>query len=85
MPMAIPKRTSMVGVGMAMGMSFGVAFGTVFGNIPIGLALGLSLGSAFGLLVGAGLDARANKRDAPEADTTSNDDKLRPPATGDGE
>ncbi len=54
-----PKRTSKIGVCMALGMSFGCALGVAWGNIAIGVALG----PAFGLLVGAVLDARANKRD----------------------
>ncbi len=54
-----PKRTSMIGVWMPLGMMFGCSLGVAWGNISRGVALG----PAFGLLVGAWLDARANKRD----------------------
>ncbi len=53
-----PKRMSKIGVCMPLGMSFGLTLGVAWGNISIGMALG----TAFGLLVGAWLDARANKR-----------------------
>ena len=55
----IPKKTSYMGLGLAIGLAIGAAMGLALDNMAF-----MGAGLAIGLAIGAGLDQRHKRDDA---------------------